>query len=1025
MRRLLKPARLRLIVGLRAWRARVRRGLAGLRNMWQLHGLGSRVRALRKLELASGLGYDILLFCPNYPDMSATRGNGGEFVRTRVGAYVRQGHSVLVVEVTRLNRAVILEQQTGHACLRIAPIALEELLRCIAGTYRAVVVHALTPQLAALLRRYVVPEKIAYFFHGAEIRDYRRLHFNHDTADMELQRHARDVTHTARMEAARQVIRGGSSPMVFVSDYLRLLAERDTGLAIPQAIVIPNYIDVDFFRYRVKDASLARRVLLIRSFEAANYAADIAVDAILELLATPLGETMRFTVCGFGRHFRTLTAPLTAYDNVLVREGYLAREEIRALHERHGIFLAPSRHDTQGVTTCEAMASGLVAITHAIGGIPEYVDADCGVLARDHTPAEFARCIAQLVGDSGGFAHKSAAAAARIQARCGEHATIARELALVAQCGAPEARPTTRQVLCMADVARTAGLDDARLVTLTPSADHLVVAAAGFHMQVALPAIGTCHYAFVQGDEARRWLAVARVLGARFAAGSVWMLRADDPLLPLAMMMKKHFAIDYLLWDLSGATASGVRACAALGNAKAVVLAAGVERAAIEAKYVAPLRILTAPLDLEALLDTPAAAPRSASLLRVTQGERRLRILIVAYYTGPCPTVGVARPNYWFEEFDRLSDGRTETHLATAVRPPHACSRIHHVPDLHGITLTESNDLRSKWVGEFVVTEARRAKHVNTLGYFWRIALERYFAAADLHFDVVIISGNPFAYFDFATFARARWSANIVLDYRDPFALNPVMNYADNARATATYIEAGYNFQADLIVAVNNDCVARIVGHEEHRTAVVANGYDERIAATTVPAAFDRQRINLIHAGALNHYRSLNELLVVLEGERHCLHHVGNAPKLAPGTVERDVLVLHGRRSYAETLALVAGADCGVVFLSDAGFESTTKVFDYLCFDLDVLVISPDPTPRGPLADLSNTSGKMHWVRNTPADLAAFLAAYVPSSRHPGRSTNFSRAASTRQLLALLGAFSAERETGGVVTSPPASSSAR
>ena len=1007
MRSLLKGARLQL--SLAAHRSRTRLGglLARLRDVWQLHGLGSRVRALRKLELASGLGYDIVLFCPNYPDLTASRGNGGEFVRTRVGAYVRRGLSVLVVEVTRLNRAVVLEQQSGHACLRIAPIALEELLRCVAGSYRAVVVHALTPQLGALLTRHVAPERIAYFFHGAEIRDYRRLHFNHGTPDMELQRHARDTTHFARMAAARNVIREGRSPMVFVSNYLRTVAERDTGLAIPQAHVIPNFIDVDFYRYRAKDAALARRILLIRSFEAANYAADIAVDAILELLATPLGATLRFTVCGFGRHFRALTAPLKAYDNVVVREGYLAREEIRALHERHGIFLAPSRHDTQGVTMCEAMASGLVPVTHAIGGIPEYVDTECGELALDHRAREFARCIAELAVDGERFLRKSAAATAQIQTRCAGPATIERELALIAACAAPSARNTTPQVLCMADVALPAAQGDARLATLTRSAAALCVTAPGLQLQIPLPAISTCRYAFVQGDEAHRWLAVARALGARFAAGSVFVLRADDPLLPLAMMLKKHFAIDYLPWGLTAATASGVRACAVLGNAKAVVLAAGVERGAVEAKFVAPVQIFAAASDLDTLLDPPQAPttpPVGAA------GGRRLRVLLVAYYAGPCATVGVARPNYWFEEFDRLSGGRTDTHLVTAVRPAQSSSRIHHVPDLHGITLTEQNDVRSKWVSEFVATEARHARQVNTLGYFWRIALERYFAASDLHFDAVVISGNPFAYFDFAAFARARWSAQVVLDYRDPFALNPLMNYDDNARRAATYIEAGYNFQADLIVAVNNDCVARIVGHEEHRTAVVANGYDERIAAEVVPVLFDKQRINLVHAGALNHYRSLDELLEVLESSRHCLHHVGNAPTIAPGVQERGVLVLHGRQSYRDTLARVAGADCGIVFLSDSGFESTTKVFDYLCFDLDVLVISPDPTPRGPLADIGNAGGKLHWVRNTRADLSAFLAAYVPSAKRPGRGEAYSRAASTRKLLELLGVFTDARD---------------
>ena len=1002
---LLKQIRIRLHNAVRPGPARLPSALARLRELWQLHGLGSRIRALRRLELDAGLGYDILLFCPNYPDMGATRGNGGEFVRTRVAAYARHGLAVLVVEVTRLNRGVVLEQQAGHACLRIAPLVLDELLRCVAGSYRAVMVHAMTPELVALLARHVAPERIAYFFHGAEIRDYRRLYFNYSTAEMEANRRARDTTHFARMAAARDVIRSARSPMVFVSHYLRDVAARDTGLALPLAQVIPNFIDVDFFRYRAKTAAMARRVLLIRSFDSANYAADIAVAAILDLLATPPGEALEFTVCGFGRHFRHLTAALAGYANVTLREGYLSRDEILALHSCHGIFLAPSRHDTQGVTMCEAMASGLVPVTHAIGGIPEYVDSECGELASDDTPREFARCIARLAADSDGFMRKSAAAATRMQARCGAPATIARELALIAQCAGPAARPPTRQVLCMADIAVLANSDDARLVTITRGDKSLAIAGAGIRVETALPAPATCRYAFTDATEARAWLSVARVLGTRFAVGSVLLIRAGDALLPLAMMLKKHFAIDYVLWDLTPAAANGTPACAVLGSAHAVVLAPGIELASIAAKYVAPLCVLPATVSIDTLLGQPAAASSTAIPASITHNRDPQRVLLVAYYAGPCPTVGVARPNYWFEEFDRLSAGRTETHLATAVRPLETSPRIHHVPDLHGIALTAQDDLRSKWVSEFVATEAQRAKRVNTLGYFWRVALERYFARSELHFDTVVISGNPFAYFDFAAFAHAHWGAKVVLDYRDPFALNPVMNYDAAARSTATYIEAGYNFQADLILAVNEDCAARVVGHGEHATAVVANGYDERIVPDIVPVELDRKRINLVHAGALNHYRRLDELLDILDGERHRLHHVGRAPTLAPGKPAGDVLVLHGMQTYRNTLAILAGADCGIVFLSDSGFETTTKIFDYLCFDLDVLVVSPDRTPRGPLAAIAAAGGKLHWVENTRTDLMRFLADYVPSRRRPGFGERYSRAASTRHLLGLLEAL--------------------
>ena len=117
---------------------------------------------------------------------------------------------------------------------------------------------------------------------------------------------------------------------------------------------------------------------------------------------------------------------------------------------------------------------------------------------------------------------------------------------------------------------------------------------------------------------------------------------------------------------------------------------------------------------------------------------------------------------------------------------------------------------------------------------------------------------------------------------------------------------------------------------------------------------------------------------------------------------------LHGLQPYATALSIIAGSDCGIVLLTESGFESTTKIFDYLSFDLDVLVISPDDTPRGPLGEIGQAGGKLHWVCNTRASIEQFLAHYQPSPRRPGFGARYSRAESTRRLLGLLGVLDGE-----------------
>ena len=51
------------------------------------------------------------------------------------------------------------------------------------------------------------------------------------------------------------------------------------------------------------------------------------------------------------------------------------------MHKKNGIFMVPTRLDSQGVSRDEAMSSGLVPITNNVAAIPEFVDDTCGMLA--------------------------------------------------------------------------------------------------------------------------------------------------------------------------------------------------------------------------------------------------------------------------------------------------------------------------------------------------------------------------------------------------------------------------------------------------------------------------------------------------------------------------------------------------------------------------------------------------------------------------------------------------------------------
>ena len=114
-----------------------------------------------------------------------------------------------------------------------------------------------------------------------------------------------------------------------------------------------------------------------------------------------------------------------------VERRFLAQAEIAELHREYGVFLCPTRMDTQGVSRDEAMASGLVPITTRVAAVPEFVDDSCGILVDPDDARQLADAIEYLRDNPGRFLELSAAAAQRVREQSGFDATIEREIELL------------------------------------------------------------------------------------------------------------------------------------------------------------------------------------------------------------------------------------------------------------------------------------------------------------------------------------------------------------------------------------------------------------------------------------------------------------------------------------------------------------------------------------------------------------------------------------------------------------------
>lgn len=509
------------------------------------------------------------------------------------------------------------------------------------------------------------------------------------------------------------------------------------------------------------------------------------------------------------------------------------------------------------------------------------------------------------------------------------------------------------------------------------------------------------------------WLPVIKWLDLVVGEGAVIVVDFDHPLRDLILVGSAILKMRYCLrFPAAPVRFSSPLVYAAISNAEAMLFTTSGVASEFHRNYFAPYRSARSFPQLLDLLEAPPGStddrPKHLPKRTPNKHDHPIRVLIVAYFSGPCRTVGVQRPNYWVEELAEVSGGSIEPHIVSTTDWGKSFENVHFVPDFNVAALLTLDGTYPSWATDFVAREMRDAKAFNTLSYYWRYAIEEYFDTTDDQFDVVIVSGNPFSCFEFGAYARRRWHARVILDYRDPFANNPRFHYTEEARDHAKYAERGLNYQADVISVVNDYCGDLVEGGFGADIVTIPNGFDERIATTVDPARLPDDKINIVHAGSFYHYGSPEHIVAGLDPERHVFHHVGDSGGVDPALLDAPAVVTHGRVPYEEALALVGGADLGVVFLSEQNFETTTKLFDYLAMGVDILLCTNGEVGTGALAGILDGQSNVYWCRNEPEDVARFLDEYRPQDRQDRRSIEkFSRRHGTELLAAKIAELAA------------------
>lgn len=370
----------------------------------------------------------VLLLTNHYPSYQDLYRNG--FVHSRVTAYRDLGGITPDIYRLRPNQDLAFHEFQGIECMTGSAEQLDHLLS--SGRYDHVLVHFLDPAMWAVQSRHIDRLRVTVWVHGAEVQPWWRRAFNYTS----------DAERAKAVEASDKRLafwRGLFDPLpanlhlVFVSRYFAEEVFEDLEVTCPpdHFSVIHNPIDDTLFAYRKKPVKQRGKILSIRPFASRVYANDQTVQAILALQRRDFFNQLEFRIIGDGPLFDEVTAPLVGLPNVTLEKRFLQHPEIAALHRDYGVFLSPSRMDTQGVSRDEAMSSGLVPVTNRVAAIPEFVDQTCGYLAEPEDAEGLARAIAELWKHPEVFSAKSRAAAERVRAKRAKANTIYQELSLM------------------------------------------------------------------------------------------------------------------------------------------------------------------------------------------------------------------------------------------------------------------------------------------------------------------------------------------------------------------------------------------------------------------------------------------------------------------------------------------------------------------------------------------------------------------------------------------------------------------
>lgn len=310
-------------------------------------------------------------------------------------------------------------------------------------------------------------------------------------------------------------------------------------------------------------------------------------------------------------------------------------------------------------------------------------------------------------------------------------------------------------------------------------------------------------------------------------------------------------------------------------------------------------------------------------------------IFMISYLVEPNHTVGSQRVSYWAKHWkDHCPDDKVYVISAMDSNQFMNCDGFYKIPVSH--------------------QKSPLSKIIKDEGINWKKNLLQFFRQNDIAPDVLIMTGSPFMQFGISKTIKS-WhpKCRVVLDFRDPFAVNPRFPKNRAKEIAKGYYEQKFCTWSDAVVHVNSYCSRLLTNYDKFssKAYVIPNGYREDFQLLEQQIIPQDDLIHLVYGGKFYESDIISKLLEELGSQNVVVHHFGEQNDHSKKLVKFSNYVSYGAVDYNYLMTAIHQSNGGLIITQGEDFESTTKVYDYIANQKPIWILSPKKLNSGALLE--------------------------------------------------------------------------